>query len=404
MFEDTGLARFNAQKRIFYFKGRLKGATLEIGYLKKVKDYSRYHGRPFSYILFDEITEFASWDLVERMGSCLRSKDKKVKCIMRFTGNPGGRLHSIVKKEFYDPAPCGDTVFVTKKGKRRMMIHSTVKDNPFLWNNGEGDYAKWLTSLPDVLRMAWFEGKWDIALGGMFSDVWDRNKHIIDNITPAMIPERWERKRAMDWGSSTPFAVLWYTISMGDALRDGRVYPRGSIIFYNEYYGTPKDGNYNEGLKLSSLQVGKNIKNIESRRGEHPLIKPGPADNQIVNDHDGENSSYAGNMAISGIKFCKCVKSAGSPIIGWEQMRTRFVGNDQPLIYFTKECPHSIRTIPDIARHPTNFDDIDSGQEDHCTDVVKYVCLDNKIDLRTPEAIAAMRRRRHGQSPLQSPR
>ena len=167
MFEDTGLARFNAQKRIFYFKGRLKGATLEIGYLKKVKDYSRYHGRPFSYILFDEITEFASWDLVERMGSCLRSKDKKVKCIMRFTGNPGGRLHSIVKKEFYDPAPCGDTVFVTKKGKRRMMIHSTVKDNPFLWNNGEGDYAKWLTSLPDVLRMAWFEGKWDIALGGI---------------------------------------------------------------------------------------------------------------------------------------------------------------------------------------------------------------------------------------------
>ena len=85
MFVDTGIARYNASKHIFYGLGIYEGATIELGNLDRIDDYGRYHGNAYSLVCFDEITEFSSWELVDRMGSTLRSKDPVVNCIMRFT-------------------------------------------------------------------------------------------------------------------------------------------------------------------------------------------------------------------------------------------------------------------------------------------------------------------------------
>lgn len=390
LFCDNGIARYNASDHIFYGKGRFEGSTLELGNLERLDDYSRYHGNAYSMVCFDEITEFASWELVDRMGSTLRSKDPKVKPIMRFTGNPGGRLHQEVKRRFYDPAPMGGRLMklpdkevngVMRRGQTRMMIHSTVEDNPYLWEN-DPDYVTWLMSLPEVLRKAWFEGCWDIAIGAFFADVWNARNHVIKRVSPRMVPTDWEIRRAFDWGSSTPFCTLWYTISNGDPLRDGRQFPRGAIIVLWEYYGQREGGKLNEGVMLTSTEVAKEIARREIEWSITGRVIPGPADNQIYSNNDGKDSNLYINFEREGVLFTRSNKSPGSAVVGWEQIRTRLKGRDgAPLIYFTEDCSNSIRTIPEIARHETKVDDIAENQEDHCTDVTKYICLHHPIDV-----------------------
>lgn len=390
MYVQTGLARYNASEHVLYFLGPYEGATLEFGNLERIDDYSRYHGRAFSFIGFDEITEFESWEMVEKMGSILRSKDPNVKCIMRFTGNPGGRLHQEVKRRFYDPAPKGRTVIKVKAGLnddgtqryiKRMMVHSTVKDNPYLWK-GDPNYRAWLETLSPVLKKAWFEGCWDIAIGAFFGDVWNRKKHVISKVRPQDVPMNWEIRRAFDWGSSTPFCMLYYTISNGDPMRDGRVFPRGAIIILWEIYGQDPDGGLNKGMKLSSIQCAQMFREWEERNALRPRVLAGPADNQIYANTDGKDSNLYVNFENEGIEFTRSNKSPGSAVVGWEQIRTRLVGrDDRPLLFFSEECLNSIRTIPELARHPTKLDDIDDNQEDHSIDVVKYIALHHPIDI-----------------------
>jgi len=388
MFVRTGIASYNAQDHIFYGKGRFEGATLELGYFRRMEDYERYHGNAYTMIGIDEITGFPTWDMVDKLDSTLRSKNPNVKPIMRFTGNPGGPLHNVVKQKFVKPAPKGSRVLKLPdvnfkgrliKGKTRMMVHSTVMDNPLL--SSDDEYMRKLLSLPDELRKAWFEGCWDIAIGSFFGDVWDARDHVIGAIRPRDIPHNWEIRRAFDWGSSTPFCHLWYTISDGTELKDGRCYPRGSIIVLWEYYGQKPGAALNTGLKMTSSEVAQSIRRIEKDMGITDRTLPGPADNQIYANTDGRDSNLYKNFEEEGILFTRSNKSPGSAVVGWEQIRTRLRGRDgYPLIYFTDDCTNCISTIPDLARHETKPDDIADNQIDHCADSVKYLCLHHPID------------------------
>lgn len=386
---DNGLATYNASEHVFYGKGRFKGATLELGNLDRIDDYSRYHGNAYSMVGFDEITEFGSWDMVDRMGSTCRSKDPRVNPIMRFTGNPGGRLHQEVKRRFYDPAPMGSRLLKTKdkklpdgtlvKGQTRMMVSSTVKDNPFLWDN-DPDYVSWLLGLPETLRKAWFEGCWDIAIGSFFGDVWNARDHVIRPIAPKDVPDDWEIRRAFDWGSSTPFCLLWYTISNGDPLRDGRQFPRGAIIVLWEFYGSDPTQGLNVGLKWSNIQQAQAFKNREMEMGIHQRVMAGPADNQIYANTNGTDSNLYINFEREGILFTDSKKA--SSVTSLEQIRTRLVGRDgRPLLYLTESCTNGIRTMPELARHPTKLNDLDDNQENHFCDVCMYVCRHHPINL-----------------------
>lgn len=388
---DKGVAKYNGGDYTFHGLGKFRGCSIELGNLDSQDDYGRYHGNAYSMVGFDEITEFKSWDLVDRMGSTCRSKDPNVIPIMRFTGNPGGRLHQEVKRRFYDPAPKGRRLLKTKDkilpngrvvtGQTRMMVSSTVQDNPYLWDN-DPDYVTWLLSLPDELRKAWFEGCWDIAIGSFFGDVWNARDHVIRKVRPIDVPADWEIRRAFDWGSSTPFCHLWYTISNGDPLRDGRQFPRGAIIVLWEFYGQDPDGGLNKGMRWSSTRVAQELAQWEVDHGVDGRVIAGPADNQIYANTDGKDSNIYINFEREGILFTRSNKSPGSAKVGWEQIRTRLVGRDErPLFYFTEDCPNCIRTIPELAKHPTKLDDIDDNQEDHCADVAKYIALHHPIDI-----------------------
>ena len=80
------------------------GARIWLTYLEQDKDVLRYQGQSFSYVGFDELTQYPTsfpWDYLR---SRLRSINPNIQVSMRATTNPGGPGHSWVKKMFIDPA------------------------------------------------------------------------------------------------------------------------------------------------------------------------------------------------------------------------------------------------------------------------------------------------------------
>jgi hypothetical protein len=62
---------------------------------------------------------------------------------------------------------------------------------------------------------------------------------------------------------------------------------------------------------------------------------------------------------------------------GWDQMRGRFVGDDDglPMIVTFSTCVDSIRTIPALQHDPLKPEDLDSDMEDHAGDEWRYACM-----------------------------
>ena len=62
---------------------------------------------------------------------------------------------------------------------------------------------------------------------------------------------------------------------------------------------------------------------------------------------------------------------------GWDQMRARFVGDEdgRPMIVCFSTCVDSIRTIPALQHDPDKPEDLDSDMEDHAGDDWRYGCM-----------------------------
>jgi len=67
----------------------------------------------------------------------------------------------------------------------------------------------------------------------------------------------------------------------------------------------------------------------------------------------------------------------GQQISGWDQMRSRMVGNAEghAMIVTFSTCVDRIRTIPFLQHDPDHFEDIYSDSEDHAGDTARYACM-----------------------------
>ena len=105
------------------------GARLWMSYLDRDDDVLRYQGLAFSWIGFDELTQWATPFAWNYMRSRLRSTAPDLQVYMRATTNPGGPGHQWVKKMFIDPAPYGRAFDATniETGKFLNILMDTVK-------------------------------------------------------------------------------------------------------------------------------------------------------------------------------------------------------------------------------------------------------------------------------------
>jgi len=151
---------------------------------------------------------------------------------------------------------------------------------------------------------------------------------------------------------------------------DGRLYR------IRELYGCT--GTPNEGVRWEPAEIAKKIKTIENEdinlKGKYIY---GIADPSIFDESRGE--SVAVMMERQGVFF---EKADNTRVAGKMQLHNRlaFDENGIPMLYIFSTCKHFIRTIPSLVYSEADVEDIDTTQEDHIYDEVRYIAMANPIN------------------------
>ena len=361
------------------------GAQLKMRYAESPDDWMQYHGHEYTWIGYDELTTWPTPELYMKLKATLRSPNPLHTCKrIRATGNPGGPGHNWVKTYFgIDRYPLGGQLLQDPDTNRtRLYVKARVTDNKILLE-ADPTYVQLLksTGSPEQVR-AWLDGDWDAVQGAYFSE-FSTAKHVL---VPFAIPTDWTKLRMMDWGSAAPFSVLWGAISDGTPVEGGRVFPKGAMIIYREWYGgkMTTEGRW-VGLKLRNEDIANGILDRES--GER------------IDDSVIDPAAYAQNGGPSIAETMAKVTDANlmfrrgdnKRIPGWSQVRERLQGGeDGPMLYFFSTCSEIIRTLPSLPHDVTKPEDVDTDAEDHAPDSLRYGCM-ARIWTREPEVAKAPR-------------
>lgn len=153
--------------------------SIRFGHIEHEKDLEQNHeGHQYAYLGWDELQTFT-----ERMYLYLfsrnRSSNSEVKLYVRSTFMPGGIGHHWVKKRFIEPFRnsreskffrriAGIDTEVSRDdpyATERLFIPARLEDNPYLYQDGKGEYEKGLHQL-DSVDYARKRGNWDIKRTG----------------------------------------------------------------------------------------------------------------------------------------------------------------------------------------------------------------------------------------------
>jgi len=339
------------------------GARLWMSYLDRDQDVMRYQGLAFSWIGFDELTQWSSPFAWNYMRSRLRSTASDLPIFMRATTNPGGIGHQWVKKMFIDPSPFGEAFDATdietgevlkypaghpKAGKalfKRRFIPARLSDNPYL--SESGDYEAMLLSLPEHQRKQLLEGDWDIKEGAAFSE-FDRKIHVVK---PFPIPNNWVKFRACDYGYGSYSGVLWFAVS-----------PDEQLVVYRELYVS----------KVLATDLADMILEVESGDGN---IRYGVLDSSLWHNRGDTGPSLAEQMITRGCRWRPSDRSKGSRVSGKNEIHRRLQVDEfteQPRLVFFSTCTEMISQLPAIPLDKRNPEDVDTNAEDHLYDALRY--------------------------------
>lgn len=368
---QTGNVRYRAVENEFEF---WNGSVLHLCYCDSENDVEKYRGAEIHVLIMDELTHFSEYQYrflrsrVRIAGLTVPEKYKSRIPRIECASNPGSVGHAWVKRTFIAPKPAHEVWRCPpdEGGMLRQFISAKLSDNPYLIKD-DPDYADRLRGLgADTLVRAMLDGDWDIIAGQAFEKL-RKSVHGIEPFTP---PDDWMIFGSLDWGSSRPFSFGMWCISNGEPLPDGRIYRRGAMIRYNEWYGW--NGKPNEGLRMEVAEVGNGI--VERLRGRKPgyII----ADPSMWKIDGGPSHAEVMNRVFSKLGFA-LRKADNSRHAGYLEVRSRIAGDDEgPMLYATTNCHDGFwRTMPDVIMDRNDPEDVDSDQEDHPYDDVRYAVM-----------------------------
>lgn len=346
------------------------GSMLHLCYCDSENDVEKYRGAEIHVLIMDELTHFSEYQFrflrsrVRISGLTIPEKYKAKLPRIEAASNPGSIGHAWVKRTFINPKPYNEIWRTPPEegGMLRQYIPARLTDNPHLTKD-DPNYADRLRGLgADSLVRAMLDGDWDIVAGQAFEKL-RRDVHCIEPFVP---PDDWLCFGSFDWGSSKPFSFGLWTVANGNELPDGRQYRRGAIIRYNEVYGW--NGKADEGLRKEATEVADMVK---ARTGNRRLayIAADPSMWKV----DG-GPSIAETMLRRGVVLRRADHNR---LTGYVEVRQRIGGDgDGPMLYATKNCHDGFwRTLPDLVMDESHPEDVDTDQEDHCYDDVRYACV-----------------------------
>jgi predicted phage terminase large subunit-like protein len=200
-------AVWNGDLHQWRFPGRGRsgadGATLTFGYLAGENDVARYYGSSYSFLAYDELTQFDEL-LYRRMFRVLRqptgldggqpapdgTRLADVPLRVRAASNPGGPGHAWVRARFIDP---------TSRAEGAIFLPSRLADNPHLNQTG---YLESLAHQPNAEWERLVNGDWEVPDDGeLFKREW------VPIIEPHEVPADTVAVRYWDLASSEPSAA-----------------------------------------------------------------------------------------------------------------------------------------------------------------------------------------------------
>ena len=164
------------------------GSKIFFGYCSCDRDVLRYQGQEYDIIAIDEATQLSEYQFSIFKAS-LRGVNTFPKRIY-LTCNPGGIGHSWVKRLFIDR-----DFRENEDPMEYRFIPALVYDNEALLKS-DPSYIEQLKALPQRLRDAWLNGRWDVFEGQFFSE-FSEDIHVVD---ANVIPKNAGRFIAFDYG------------------------------------------------------------------------------------------------------------------------------------------------------------------------------------------------------------
>lgn len=364
-----------------------RGGRVRFRPLENVQDAEKYQGQNVTDAAVEEAGNYPDSAPIDMLFGCLRSR-AGVPVQLILTANPGGPGHHWIKRRYVDPAPMGMQILKRALGNGALhpytYIPSRVQNNRILLAR-DPDYVSRLHLVgSETLVRAWLEGDWGVIAGAYF-ELWDLSRHVLPMMAP---PASWRRFRAMDWGSAAPFSIGWYAVSQGDLpfprghRYAGEMIPRGALLRYREWYGMAPD-QPNVGLKLHASRVAEGV----LARNGTDAVDYTVADPSMFIENGGPS------LAESFRKHGVALRAADNRRLpGWDQVRWRLQGEHAeqgregpPMLLVTENCGELIRTLPALQHDSHDAEDVDSAQEDHAADELRYACM-SRPRTRTPAA------------------
>jgi hypothetical protein len=397
-----------------------EGETLIFRHMFDLGDYDSVHGSEVSFILWEELTNWPDPYVYLKCMSIMRSSHPQAAQWSQVwaTTNPGQighnwvrdrwRLPEMTNKFVYDDIEAmrkwTDDAQVLVQPRPRIAVFLDVRHNRKLLDV-DPTYLSTIaaTATSEAQRKAWLFGDWEIISGGMFDDLYSAQYHCVQ---PFDIPSSWRIDRSFDWGSSTPFAVLWFAESDGSDYQDrtGKWHSsvRGDIFVTHEWYGT--NGQPNQGLKLTAAEVAQGIVQREVDWGIYGRVRPGPADNQITNQvQTGQSIELDMSRPVKvmvngkyvdrpGVTWERSDKASGARATGWEMIRRRLQQaipdaktgtREKPGLFVFNSVEHFLKHFKTTPRDEKNPDDVPTKGEFHLVDALRYKVLHGGRDARS---------------------
>ena len=358
------------------------GSIIEYGYCARDEDVGQFMSAEYDFIGFDEATQFTPYQMLMISGRLRTSKKMAasgVRTHVMFATNPGDRGHTFLYQMLVGPTQYGKfaVVYDVSNGFEdppivRLVeipddleelekleidhdpnnhlvvafVPSTVVDNPFI----DPTYKKHLSMLPETERRQKLMGDWDTFTGQYFVE-FQRDVHVVP---PFPIPDSWQKYRGVDFGTANPFCCLWGAVDPAD----------GTMYIYREAYAKG----------LTAAEQARTIKRLSvshEERAENYVMTVG--DPSMFNNTAGTGTTVAGQYNNNGVIL---TRAKNQRIGGWQNVR-RYLG-PSPVdkvvrLKIFDNCVNLVRTLPMMRHANTNPEDLDTKDEDHAVDALRYL-------------------------------
>lgn len=362
--ELAGFAKYVKETKTFTFPN---GSTIKLGYCDTDNDVYQYQGQEYDVIGFEEATAFTEWMLTYIATSC-RSTRTDFSPRIYYTCNPGGPGHDYIKRLFIDQRyengeDPDDYVF----------IQALVTDNTVLMERDPG-YIKSLQALPEHLRKAYLDGRWDVVEGAYFPE-FNPVTHICK---PFPIPPDWRRFRAMDWGYNDPCCVLWFAIA-----------PDSHLYVYREIYQ-----NHTPASDMAKLvkqrSVALSLGSQVPERITYTAASPDMWQKRGARDAMG-GETIAETFIHNGVPL---IPADNNRLNGWMRVRENLAlaPDGVPYLQIFPNCRDLIRTLPLLIYDKNDHEDVSDRCEDHAAEALRYGLMTRPSPAKQKEDIQRYKR------------